>query len=262
MVGRLVLLGMSVPIVWVYFLSNRRAAVIGLLTGVAMLAVILFWRQPRTFWKFAPVATELVTVYVGAYWHSTADVGFPAQAIKSVIAPGAVSDRDASSDAYRVIENKDLNYTIRQNPITGVGFGNPFYQPLPLPDISANFEFHNHIPHNSMLWIWLQTGFAGFIALLYVLGRSLMLGASKIRRLPDGANTAALSSATIFIAMFFVFAFVDIAWDARNTMLLGVAFAMCANFPTPRSQVTAVDTGRLAVPDQAMSRTPSAMRSA
>ena len=235
--GRVVLTIICIPIVWVYFLSNRRAAVIGLIIGVAMFAVILFWRQKRTFWKFAPAATVLLTVYVGAFWNSTSGAGFPAQAVKSVIAPDAVSSRDESSSLYRVIENTDLHFTIRQNKIMGVGFGNPFYQPIRLPDISANFEFHNHIPHNSILWIWLQTGFAGFVAMFYVLGRSLMLGASRIRRLPDGPNVAAMTSATLFIVTFFVFAFVDIAWDARNMVMLGVSFAMCANFPTTRPPV-------------------------
>ena len=37
------------PVVWVYFLSNRRAAFVGLLAGMVVLSVALFWRQPRTF---------------------------------------------------------------------------------------------------------------------------------------------------------------------------------------------------------------------
>lgn len=243
-VGRVALYITCIPIVWMYFLANRRSAVIGLLIGVAMFAVILFWRQRGTFWRFAPVAAVLVTVYVGAFWNSTSQVGFPAQAVKTVITPGAVSVRDESSDLYRVFENKDLNFTIRQNKIMGVGFGKPFYRPFPLPDISSNFEFVNYISHNSILWIWLQAGFAGLVAMFYMLGRSLMLGASKIRRLADGPNVAAMTSATMFIVMFFVFAFVDIAWDARSTILLGVAFAMCANFPTPTPAQGSTVAGR------------------
>jgi hypothetical protein len=30
-----------------------------------------------------------------------------------------------------------------------------------------------------------------------------------------------------------VFTYVDISWDARNMVLLGVALALCANFPVP-----------------------------
>ena len=54
--SRFVLVLMSLPVVWVYFLSNRRAAFVGLLAGMVVLSVALFWRQPRTFFKFVPVA--------------------------------------------------------------------------------------------------------------------------------------------------------------------------------------------------------------
>jgi hypothetical protein len=33
--------------------------------------------------------------------------------------------------------------------------------------------------------------------------------------------------------MYSVFTYVDIAWDARNMVLLGVALALSANFPVP-----------------------------
>ena len=34
--------------------------------------------------------------------------------------------------------------------------------------------------------------------------------------------------------MFLVFAYVDIAWDVRSTVFLGVAFALCADFVAGR----------------------------
>ena len=34
------------------------------------------------------------------------------------------------------------------------------------------------------------------------------------------------------VAMFAVFAFVDIAWDARSMVLLGLSFAMCVLAPS------------------------------
>jgi O-antigen ligase len=222
---------MALPVGWVYFLSNRRAAVIGLLAGLALLSVIVFWRQQRTFWKAVPIVSVLLVGYVAAFWNSKSAAAFPAQAVKSVISPNSLSARDQSSDLYRRIENNDLNFTIRQTKLMGVGFGNTFYQPYPLPDISSNFEFHGYIPHNSILWIWLQTGFAGFVAMMYMLGRALMLGASKIRRVRDGPDLMAVTAAALFIAMYSVFAYVDIAWDARNMVLLGVALALCANYP-------------------------------
>ena len=99
-------------------------------------------------------------------------MGFGAIAIKSVIAPGALSKEDESSDLYRRIENYDLVYTAHAKPLTGVGFGKPFYRPVPLPDISFDV-FYQYIPHNSILWIWLKTGYLGFVALLFVIAATL-----------------------------------------------------------------------------------------
>jgi O-antigen ligase len=231
--SRCVLILVTLPVGWVYFLSNRRAAVVGLLAGLALFSVVLFWRQRRTFWKVVPIVSVLVAAYVAAFWNSKSGAAFPAQAIKSVISPNSLSARDQSSDLYRQIENNDLNFTIRQTKLMGVGFGNPFYQPFPLPDLGTGFEFRNFIPHNSILWIWLQTGFSGFVAMMYLLGRAMMVGASKIRRLTDGPNVVVVTTAALFIAMYSVFTYVDIAWDARNMVLLGVALALCANFPVP-----------------------------
>ena len=237
--SRFVLVLMSLPVVWVYFLSNRRAAFVGLLAGMVVLSVALFWRQPRTFFKFVPVAAVVLLAYLGVFWNSKSAAGFPAQAVKSVISPGTLSARDQSSDLYRQIENNNLNYTIRQTKVFGVGFGNPFFQPYPLPNLGPGFEFRNYIPHNAILWIWLQTGFLGFVSMLYMIARALMVGASKIRQLRDGPDVVVVVTAATFIAMLSVFTYVDIAWDARNMALLGVAMATCANFPIAEGRRTA-----------------------
>ena len=50
-----------------------------------------------------------------------------------------------------------------------------------------------------------------------------MVGASKIRQLRDGPDVVVVVTAATFIAMLSVFTYVDIAWDARNMALLGVA---------------------------------------
>ena len=229
--SRLVLLAMLVPVGYSYLVAQRRAAIIGLGLGLVALFVVLFWRQRRTFWRLAPVVLIAVVGYLGAFWNSAGTAGFPAQAIKTVISPGSVSETDQSSDIYRQIENADLSATIRDVPLTGLGFGRPFYQPFTLPDISF-FEFYRYIPHNSMLWIWIQTGFFGFASLFFVVGRALAVGARKLRQLTSAADAAAVATASLFVMMYIVFAYVDIAWDARGTVFLALAFAICANFPT------------------------------
>jgi len=187
--------------------------------------------QPRASRRAEDLHHRLAVVgYAGAFWNSTGTAGFPAQAIKTVIAPSSVSVSDQSSDIYRQIENADLSATIRDVPLAGLGFGQPFYQPYTLPDISF-FEFYRYIPHNSMLWIWIQTGLFGFASLFFVVGRSLALGARKLRELTSASDCTVVVTGALFVMMYIVFAYVDIAWDARGTVFLAFAFAICANFP-------------------------------
>ena len=209
-------------------LSQRRAAVIGLGASLILFFVLLFWRQRRTFWKVAPIVLIAVVGYLGVFWNSTSDAAFPAQAVKTVIAPDQVSAEDQSSDLYRQIENFDLHYTIRSSPITGLGFGQKFLRPVPLPDISS-FEFYEYIPHNSMLWIWIKMGFAGFVAAFFMFGRSIMLGVAKLKRMRYPPDVLANTGALLFLVTFAIYTYVDIAWDARNTVFLGFTIAMCTS---------------------------------
>ncbi|BAN01768.1 O-antigen ligase family protein [Ilumatobacter coccineus] len=218
----------AIPVTVIYLLSQRRAAFIGFAVALILLCVVLFWRQRNTFWKVVPALAVVALGYVGAFWNSDTTIGFPAQAVKTVIAPDQLSEKDQSSDIYRVIENIDLHATIRSSPITGLGFGQKFLRPIPLPDISA-FEFNEYIPHNSFLWIWIKTGFAGFVTLLYVMARSISLGMSRVRRQRRGDDLAITVGALAFVVMYSIFVYVDIAWEPRNAVLFGTALALCTS---------------------------------
>jgi O-antigen ligase len=230
--GRLLLGALCVPAGWAYLVSQRRAAVIGLSAALVVLAIVLFWHQRSRFWRVVPVAILVFVAYLGAFWHSSGSLGFPAQALKTVISPGSLSERDRGSDLYRQIENYDLSFTIRQAPVTGLGFGHPFSQPLPLPDISF-YEFYRFIPHNSVLWVWIQTGFFGFVSMFFLFGRAMALAGRKLRSLTNSDDVIVVAVGATFVLMYAIFAYVDIAWDPRGTVFLGFAFAICANFPSP-----------------------------
>jgi hypothetical protein len=154
-----------------------------------------------------------------------------------VIAPGSISVRDQGSDQYRQIENFDLNFTIRSSRVLGLGFGQEFLRPVPLPDISF-YEFYRYIPHNSILWIWIQAGLLGFVSLFFLFGRALALGARKARHITEYGDFVVVLSSAMFVLMYAIFAYVDIAWYSRDTMFLGFCFAVCSNFP-----VTTAPTG-------------------
>jgi hypothetical protein len=214
---------MLVPVAFTYLTAQRRAAVIGLVGALALIAVVLFWRRRRLFWYVVPVTTLLLAGYVGAFWNSSGTgAAFPALAVKSVIAPNQIDEKDRSSSLYRLTETKDVVFTIKTNPVLGIGFGRQFLRPYPLPAIS-NFLLAKYISHNSILWFWMKTGIGGFLAMLYLFSSTLRVGARAVRTDTDADRAALTFTSVAFVFMYAVFTYVDISWDAKNMVLLALA---------------------------------------
>ena len=216
----------ALPVTWVYLVAQRRAAVVSLCVAFILFSIMLFWRQRRTFWRVVPVVMILATGYVGALWNSESTIGFPAQAVKSVIAPDSASAEDLSSDTYRILEKLNLSATVKSSPLFGIGFGQPFLRQYSLPDISV-FEFNAYLPHNSLIWIWIKMGFGGFVTMLYILARAVADGTRRARAAPRGIDAVVSLNAVLFVAMFSVFLYVDVGWEARNAMLLALSLGLC-----------------------------------
>lgn len=253
-----------IPVVYIIFVSQRRAGVATLVVAGAMMAIALFWRNRRMFWLATPILTLVLAGYVGAFWNSTSSAGFPAQAVKSIIAPGSANAEDASSDLYRIIEAYDLNFTIRTDPLKGLGFGRAFYRPIALPDISV-FELNAFQPHNSVLWIWIKMGFGGFVTMFYLFGKTIVVGAERVRRMAVDQDLVIALSGLLFVVMYAMYSFVDVSWDARNTVLLGLAMAICVRpFPDDREtdaeaeSSVATDQSDLLRTERTTAATPSA----
>lgn len=217
----------AVPVLYVLLLAQRRSGIAALVVSGVLLAVALFWRRRRVFWVVTPLLALAIAGYTAAFWGSTSDLAFPAQAIRSIVAPGSTGEADTNSDLYRQLEAYDLNFTIRTDPLLGLGFGRAFYRPIPLPDISV-FEFHAYQPHNSVLWFWIKTGFFGFVTMFYVIGKTIMSGAERVRSMDIDIDFVVTLSMTLFVVMFGVYTWADISWDARNCAFLGFAIAVCA----------------------------------
>lgn len=214
-----------IPTMWLYIDSQRRAGIVALIIGGLVLAVVLFVRNRKTFNWIIPIIMVLVLGYTGAFWNSDSQVAFPAQAIKTVIAPDDAGDKDASSDLYRAIENVNLNATIRSSPILGIGFGRPFLRPIPLADISF-FEFAPFIPHNTVLWLWTKVGLAGFVSFIYMIGMGSASGIRAAVRMRDPDNASMVAVFSAYLPMFLVLAFVEISGDATTTTLFAVSLAL------------------------------------
>ncbi len=218
---RIVLL-FIVPIVLItYMATQRRSAFVTLSAALVMIAVLLYLEKRTAFWLIVPVTSLILIAYLAAFWNVTHPLGMPAQAAKSIIAPNSISGSDQGSNAYREIENINLNFTIRQKPITGIGFGQKFYLIVPLPNINW-FEWWQYFPHNSFIWIWLKTGIFGFGAMLFLMGSTIMLGARTLWRMPRNELSVVALTSVLFVVMQLMFSYVDIGWDSQSALYLGI----------------------------------------
>lgn len=233
--GRMVLLVMCIPTVMVYLASQRRSAVAGLVIAFGFVALSLWWRNRARFLAVVPMVSLMTLGYTLALWNNTSAAGFPAQAIKSIVAADQSTEADRSSDAYRAIENFDINFTIQQSPFTGLGFGQRFYRPYPLPDISF-FEFYEYIPHNSFMWIWIKMGFGGFLSMLAMFAFAIRAGTRSMVKSRDSTDVVLALLGISMVVMFIVFAFVDIAWTPQNMVFLALGFGLCSQAPRPEPE--------------------------
>ena len=218
------LLPMAVPVLFAFFVAHRRAGVVALLLGGIVVAAALFRVRRRFFWFIVPAAAIIFVGYTGIFWNAQGSLGFPAQAIKAVVYPNQVSQRDQSSDIYRQIETLDIVYTIKVAPLTGIGFGQRFYRPYPLPNLSF-WVFSDFITHNGILWVWMKVGVVGFVAMLYLFGSAIKAGSRCILRLPPDDYGSMAIAATAFIVMYAMFTYVDIGWDSQSTVIMGLLLA-------------------------------------
>lgn len=216
---RWMLLLLVPPVLLTYLATQRRAAFLSLGIALVLLAFVLYKENRRIFWRIVPIVAVAGFVYIGIFWNSSGAIGLPVQAIRSVIAPTEGSS-DALSNLYREIENDNVSFTIHKAPLTGVGFGNKFYIIRSMPDISF-FVWWEYIVHNSIFWIWMKTGLFGFLAMLFMIGFSIMTGVRTLELAIDGNSKAIAITATLYLVMHFLYAYADMSWDNQSMIYVG-----------------------------------------
>lgn len=157
-------------VVFANLANNRRTSWIILGAGIAILVVVVWVRSPQWRWMTGGIAVALLAataLYLPVFWNRTGLLAEPARAIRSAVDP---SQRDASSDLYRTLENIDLGIDIRASTPFGIGFGKVIPTPIPLIDVTKIDSFIVYEPHNTILYIWLRLGFPGAIAFWWMIG--------------------------------------------------------------------------------------------
>ena len=222
-----VLLPLMLPFILLgYIAMQRRAAFVTVDIAIVLMLALLYRQRRRSFWKVAPVVLTLSGAYVAAAWDSPNTLAIPAQAIKSAIVAKQTNDRDQSSNDYRFLENQNIAATIGQHPFTGIGFGQKYSMVVPLPDISRFFEWWEYITHNSIMWIWMKSGIGGFFAMLCLIGLAVAGGVHALARLPRDELSMVVLTATLYLVMHFIYACVDMSWDAASIVLVGASMGI------------------------------------
>ncbi len=211
--------------------NNRRADFVALLVGLVVAWVLIF-----TVKKYARkyliavllVAALLGGAYVAAFYNGTGGVSTPARAVVSVFRP---DPNDAASNLYRDIEDYDLKYTVKLNPM-GLGFGRPFLQPILLPDLSTLDPVYNYIPHNTIYWVWMRLGPIGYLALWYLFGAIIVRGSLITRKLKDNYLQLVAIYIVAMIIMEIIVAFADYQLSFyRNVIFVGMLSGVLMRLP-------------------------------
>jgi hypothetical protein len=102
-------------------------------------------------------------------------------------------------------------------------------------------------------------GFGGFVTMLFIIGQSMMNGARRARAAPEGTNAVVALAGVLFIAMYTVFLYVDIAWGSRSVFLLALAMGICTgplDDESPPDEAARSDLGGTALVDRRQPSTP------
>lgn len=213
--------------------NNRRADEVALLVGMLVAWVLMFVINPKARKSLVVflVSTLLIAgAYVGVFYNRQGAFSEPAHSIVSVFRPD--NEGDASSNQYRDIENYDLTYTVKLNPM-GTGFGKQFLQPFLLPDISEFDEYYNYIPHNTIYWVWMRLGPIGYLALWYLFGAIIVRGCIYARRLKDNYLQLIAIFIVSMVIMEIIVAFADYQlFFYRNVIYVGMLAGILMKLPT------------------------------
>jgi hypothetical protein len=224
-----VLLAVQPMIIAAELMTQRRVAFAALAATVAVVAAMAAVQRPR--------ATLLVVVagllafggYVAMFWDQGGPLAEPVHVIREVVDPYSISERDRQSNVWRDIENRNIAFTLRQLPLTGVGLGQEYLFQRQPPQLSDSMTYWRLITHNAVLWMWLKAGPFGAFAFWFLVTQVVLFGLQLYRRLDDPLLRVAAAFPVLLMTAQVVFSSVDLGLTGSRTMIiLGVALGLAA----------------------------------
>jgi len=211
--------------------TQRRVAFVALGAVLVVITLLALARDPRRGVLIATVGLLLTAAYVPLFWDESGLLALPIRALRAAVDPTSVSARDLLSDHWRVVEIRNIEYSVSELPLTGVGVGQELLlreQPPTL--LVADWRY---ITHEALLWLWLKAGVLGAFALWFLVARVAVWGSALWMRLRDPglAWVAAMPVALVCIQV--VFSSIDMGLTHSRTMIvlgtvLGAAAAVLA----------------------------------
>jgi hypothetical protein len=234
--ARLLLFSHNVLVLAAVMATGRRSATLVVLVAALVLIWLLLPRRPLVVLAVTVPLMLAGGIYLAAYWNQQYGAAAqPARAIRSQFDP---NPRDDSSDQYRVNEKSNVLATIETNRPLGVGFGRPFAQFIPLPDLTEQWPLQAYTPHQNVLWLWLKMGIFGIAVMLalWVLAlQRCLIALRSVRWRAEIPVAPLLIAATLLI--YLTYARVDLALiGTRSAVPLGVALALAFCLPLARKE--------------------------
>ncbi len=218
------LLTALVVVLWMVaaiYINNRRLAYVNLVGALLVFYPLLSGRTKRKIKIGMILAFPFFVVYLFlARTHS-----------EGIFGPGAtlmgIAKTADPSTQWRVLENQNLVYTIRENRFLGSGFGKEWREIIQLPDISFAFKEYKLIGHNSVLWLLGVSGVLGFT----LIWMPIVVGVFLATRSYHFATTARQRTAALAVVVVAV-CYVSQAWgdiglgSSLTTLLMALALAL------------------------------------
>src|SRR5438445_660941 len=183
---------------------------------------------PRRGLVLGAVVALLLGGYILAFGQDSGPLGEPIRAVRSVADPSAVSVRDQLSTAWRDIEDRNIEYTMRQLPLTGVGLGQQYLFQEEPPKLWG-FTYWRYTTHNAVLWLWLKAGPLGGFALWFLVARVLIVGSHLFVGLRDPWLRWMATLPVLLVLVQLVFSSVELGLTYSRTMIcLGTVLGLGA----------------------------------
>ncbi len=201
-------------------LTERRVGFIALGVVIVLMTILLFATAPRRAFVLVAVGALAICAYVAVFWESSGPFAEPIRAVRSVLDASYVSVRDEMSDSWRVTEDGNIAYTMRNLPVTGVGVGQRYLTQQFPPPLPPGFTYWRYITHNALLWIWLKAGPLAALAFWFLIARVVMIGSAQYVRFRDpGLRILAIFPVCLIVCQV-VFSGVELGLTYARTMIV------------------------------------------